>query len=49
MFDEDGNGTLDFREFVCGMARMISGDMDSKLEIMFDIFDLDGKQSYFKV
>jgi len=38
-FDADGNGAVDFKEFIAGVGRMTNGSMESKLRLMFELFD----------
>ncbi len=38
-FDADGNGAVDFREFISGVGRMTNGSLESKLRLMFELFD----------
>lgn len=43
MFDEDRGGTVDFSEFVNGLARFSGrGDVEKRLRFAFDVYDLDG-------
>jgi len=40
-FDDDGSGTIDFREFVTAMATMNRGSADDRLRLMFRSYDVD--------
>jgi serine/threonine-protein phosphatase 2B regulatory subunit len=43
MFDTDGDGHVDFVEFVSGLAKFSArGDLNSRLRFIFDLLDLDG-------
>eukprot|EP01125_Pyxidicula_operculata_P022463 TRINITY_DN91_c0_g1_i3.p1 TRINITY_DN91_c0_g1~~TRINITY_DN91_c0_g1_i3.p1 ORF type:complete len:374 (-),score=48.75 TRINITY_DN91_c0_g1_i3:358-1479(-) len=51
LFDLDGNGTIDFREFASGMSKITRGSALEKLEFSFNIWDSDNdgllcKQEY---
>jgi len=41
-FDDDRSGTIDFREFVAGMAILNRGSAEDRLRLMFRSYDLDG-------
>merc|ERR1711990_857238 len=42
IFDEDGNGEVDFKEFIMGLSHFSAkGDMESKLRFAFRIYDMD--------
>eukprot|EP01100_Stratorugosa_tubuloviscum_P015110 TRINITY_DN848_c0_g4_i1.p1 TRINITY_DN848_c0_g4~~TRINITY_DN848_c0_g4_i1.p1 ORF type:complete len:669 (-),score=227.56 TRINITY_DN848_c0_g4_i1:41-2047(-) len=41
-FDSNGDGTIDFREFICGLHILAAGAVDCKLQFLFNCFDLDG-------
>ncbi len=41
LFDGDNNGTIEFREFICGMATLHAGGEEA-LKLCFDILDVDG-------
>ena len=40
-FDTDGNGTVDFVEFVIGICMMDSDKIEDKISIAFSLFDSD--------
>ena len=40
--DKDNSGTINFQEFLQFVAMFTTGDFDSKMELMFNIYDLDG-------
>lgn len=40
-FDADGNGMLDTTELCVGVSRMIDGEMQAKLDLVFSLLDLD--------
>lgn len=42
IFDTDGNGEVDFKEFIQGMSQFsVKGDKESKLRFAFKIYDMD--------
>lgn len=42
IFDTDGNGEVDFKEFIDGMSQFsVKGDKESKLRFAFKIYDMD--------
>jgi len=42
IFDQDGNGEVDFREFIEGVSQFsVKGDKMSKLKFAFKIYDVD--------
>ena len=43
IFDEDGNGEVDFKEFVKGLAMFAvkTTEKEKKLRFMFNIYDMD--------
>ncbi|VDM47163.1 unnamed protein product [Toxocara canis] len=42
IFDEDGNGEVDFREFIQGISQFsVKGDKTIKLKFAFRIYDMD--------
>eukprot|EP00898_Chlorokybus_atmophyticus_P002133 jgi/Chlat1/2920/Chrsp2S04671 len=42
LFDQNGDGSLDFREFVCGLATLRKTEHDDALKFVFDVYDQDG-------
>jgi Ca2+-binding EF-hand superfamily protein len=42
VFDADGGGTVDFREFCTGLTRMLKGSAVSKLNLLFELYDENG-------
>jgi len=42
IFDQDGNGEVDFREFIEGVSQFsVKGDKSLKLKFAFKIYDID--------
>jgi len=42
IFDDDGNGEVDFKEFIQGVSQFsVKGDKDTKLKFAFRIYDMD--------
>ncbi|XP_004471332.1 calcineurin subunit B type 2 [Dasypus novemcinctus] len=42
VFDTDGNGEVDFREFILGASQFsVKGDEEQKLRFAFSIYDMD--------
>lgn len=42
IFDEDGGGSVDFKEFINGLSAFSSkGNKDEKLRFVFKVYDID--------
>lgn len=41
LFDRDRSGTVDFREFCCGISIICLASTNEKIRFIFDLFDLD--------
>ena len=42
VFDQNDDGRLDFREFICGFSVGLRGSVEEKLKFSFRIYDVDG-------
>jgi len=42
VMDNDANSTVTFEEFAIGWAKLVSGSLDTKLELLFNVYDSDG-------
>lgn len=45
VFDLDGTGDLDFKEFLFGVSMLTRGNLAEKVEFAFQVFDQEGKGS----
>ncbi|RNA26520.1 calcineurin subunit B type 1 [Brachionus plicatilis] len=42
LFDQDGNGEIDFKEFIEGISQFsVKGDKEAKLKFAFKVYDMD--------
>jgi len=44
VFDKKKDGVIHFDEFVSGLARYNRGSLQEKIEMLFEMYDMDGKQ-----
>ena len=44
VFDEDGNGVIDFSEFLYAISALSDGDLTRKLHLTFRIYDVNGNK-----
>lgn len=42
VFDRDGNGSIDFQEFLTGLTMIYHGTIEDKKKFLFHMYDLDG-------
>lgn len=42
MLDKTGDQQINYREFLCGLAPLITGDVSEKLTFAFELYDIDG-------
>jgi Ca2+-binding EF-hand superfamily protein len=42
VFDKDGNGSIDFPEFLTGLTMIYHGTIEDKKKFLFNMYDLDG-------
>ena len=42
MLDKTGDQQINYREFLCGIAPLITGDVKEKLNFAFELYDVDG-------
>jgi len=40
-FDVNNSGSIDFREFLCGLSATMTGSIEEKLEFAFNMYDVD--------
>mmetsp|Transcript_9167 Transcript_9167/g.21745 ORF Transcript_9167/g.21745 Transcript_9167/m.21745 type:complete len:205 (-) Transcript_9167:297-911(-) len=41
MFDDTGDGQINFKEFVCGVSTILRGTLEEKLTFSFHLYDVD--------
>eukprot|EP00742_Colponemidia_sp_Colp-10_P002797 GILJ01002991.1.p1 GENE.GILJ01002991.1~~GILJ01002991.1.p1 ORF type:complete len:769 (+),score=114.17 GILJ01002991.1:198-2504(+) len=42
VFDKDKNGSIDFQEFITGLALIYHGTLEEKQKFLFEMYDFDG-------
>jgi Ca2+-binding EF-hand superfamily protein len=42
MLDKTGDQQINYREFLCGIAPLVTGDVKEKLNFSFELYDVDG-------
>ena len=42
MLDKTGDQQINYREFLCGIAPLVTGDVKEKLNFAFELYDVDG-------
>lgn len=42
IFDEDGSGTVDYKELIIGLEVFKEDSIEDKMKVFFDLCDVDG-------
>lgn len=42
VFDEDNDGNLNMKEWVCGMSKFLRGTFKEQIDFCFKVYDLNG-------
>jgi len=45
MLDKTGDQQINFREFLCGLAPLVTGSLEDKLSFSFELYDVDSKDT----
>ena len=49
MLDKTGDQQINYREFLCGIAPLVTGEVKEKLNFSFELYDVDGNGTVKKM